>query len=226
MQKDSSLLFGCFVIWLFRCLVVWLFGCLVVSCQQVVKPKKSLQGTYTGYINSEYFVKTPVGETLKGRAEIKFFEFKIKKYDRNIMHYFLEEETKKILYETEYIFISEVEFIGKTQQFNKEDTLINEYNLVKEKEIIKIIGGFLKNEEKIWLISETVVQIKTKEGITLQIPSLELGFYPPANIFSSYQSFLFKYNLSEDKIIIDDLKVLVGSFGKANIKISGEFVRK
>jgi hypothetical protein len=192
-------------VWLFSCLVIVFFG--IFSCQQIVQQTKNLEGSYTGFINSEYFVKTANGETIKGSSEIKFFEFQIKKYDKNIMYYFLPEETKKVLDETGYIFNSD-------------------YTLVKEKEIIKIIGGFIKNEEKIWLISNTSVQAKTKEGITLEIPSLELGFYPPANTFPSYQAFLIKYNLSEDKIIINDVKVLVGSFGKANIKISGEFVRK
>jgi hypothetical protein len=211
-------------VWLFSCLVIVFFG--IFSCQQVVQQTKNLEGSYTGFINSEYVVKTANGETIKGSSEIKFFEFQIKKYDKNIMYYFLPEETKKVLDETGYIFNSDAEFKGETQQFNKENVLINDYTLVKEKEIIKIIGGFIKNEEKIWLVSNTSVQAKTKEGITLEIPSLELGFYPPSNTFPSYQAFLIKYNLSEDKIIINDVKVLVGSFGKANIKISGEFVRK
>ena len=211
-------------VWLFSCLVIVFFG--IFSCQQVVQQTKNLEGSYTGFINSEYVVKTANGETIKGSSEIKFFEFQIKKYDKNIMYYFLPEETKKVLDETGYIFNSDAEFKGETQQFNKENVLINDYTLVKEKEIIKIIGGFIKNEEKIWLVSNTSVQAKTKEGITLEIPSLELGFYPPSNTFPSYQAFLIKYSLSEDKIIINDVKVLVGSFGKANIKISGEFVRK
>jgi hypothetical protein len=211
-------------VWLFSCLVIVFFG--IFSCQQIVQQTKTLEGSYTGFINSEYIVKTANGETIKGNAEIKFFEFQIKKYDKNIMYYFLPEETKKVLDETGYIFNSDAEFKGETQQFNKENVPINDYTLVKEKEIIKIIGGFLKNEEKIWLVSNTSVQAKTKEGITLEMPSLELGFYPPANTFPSYQAFLIKYNLSENKIIINDVKILVGSSGKANIKISGEFVRK
>jgi len=211
-------------VWLFSCLVIVFFG--IFSCQQIVQQTKNLEGSYTGFINSEYIVKTANGETIKGSSEIKFFEFQIKKYDKNIMYYLLPEETKKVLDETGYIFNSDAEFKGETQQFNKENVLINGYTLVKEKEIIKIIGGFLKNEEKIWLVSNTSVQARTKEGITLEIPSLELGFYPPSNTFPSYQAFLIKYNLSEDKIIINDVKILVGSFGKANVKISGEFVRK
>jgi hypothetical protein len=216
MRKDRVLLFGC--------LVIVFFG--IFSCQQIVQQTKNLEGSYTGFINSEYIVKTANGETIKGSSEIKFFEFQIKKYDKNIMYYFLPEETKKVLDETGYIFNSDVEFKGESQRFNKENVLINDYTLVKEKEIVKIIGGFLKNEEKIWLVSNTFVQAKTKEGITLEIPSLELGFYLPADTFPSYQSFLIKYNLSENKIIINDVKILIGSSGKANIKISGEFVRK
>jgi hypothetical protein len=216
MRKDRVLLFGC--------LVIVFFG--IFSCQQIVQQTKTLEGNYTGFINSEYIVKTANGETIKGNAEIKFFEFQIKKYDKNIMYYFLPEETKKVLDEIGYIFNSDAEFKGESQRFNKENVLINDYTLVKEKEIVKIIGGFLKNEEKIWLVSNTSVQARTKEGITLEIPSLELGFYPPAETFPSYQAFLIKYNLSEDKIIINDVKILVESFGKANIKISGEFVRK
>ena len=215
MQKNK-LLFSYFVV----------LSLLNFSCQKSIKPQKTLQGNYSGFITSEYIVESSNGDMIKGSAEIKFFDFVIEKYNKDITYHFLPQEIKQLLNKTNYIFKSNAEFKGEIFHYDREKTLINSFSLVNTKEVIEITGGFLDEESKMWIISDTNVKVLTKEKVTFELPSLELGFYLPGNIPSTYHAFLIRYNFLNDKIVINDIKVSTGGFGKANIRISGEFVKK